>query len=168
MVEINNQEYERQIAAIVEGFVQMWIKFEAQLHRDLAQQHFQLSGNQNTEDNSERVNLDLFYRVSSIIYRRQKITMSELSAELSVPFSTATRIMNWFVNKGYALRLPDPDDRRVVFVMLSPKGIDLYELIQNHTASRVQQLLDVLSAEEKVIMFNLFGKVVSALRKMTR
>jgi len=40
------------------------------------------------------------------------LTMSELSNELNVPMSTATRIVDWLVRGDMVERANDPNDRR--------------------------------------------------------
>ena len=45
--------------------------------------------------------------------------MGELSNALSLPFSTATRMVDYLVARGYIQRLSDTTDRRVVRVALT-------------------------------------------------
>src|SRR5436309_5888819 len=46
----------------------------------------------------------------------EPLTMGELSSELSVPMSTATRIVDGLVRSGMAERVNDSNDRRIVRV----------------------------------------------------
>jgi DNA-binding MarR family transcriptional regulator len=167
MIENETNEYGDQIASMVEGFVQMWIKFEAQLHDDLAKTHNQFENDAVMNETQTVTNFGLFYRVSSIIYPIEKMTMGELSSALSIPFSTATRITNWLVDNGYIQRLHDPQDRRVVLVSLTDKGIKLHKTIEEYTGLHVRQILSKLTPEEKTILFALIRKVVFALKEVT-
>ncbi len=70
------------------------------------------------------------------------LTMSELSSELNVPMSTATRIVDGLVQRDMVERVNDPNDRRVVRVGMSKNGRKLYE-----TGQRIQQTADHKIAE---------------------
>ena len=67
----------------------------------------------------------------------EPLTMSELSSELNVPMSTATRIVDGLVQGGMAERVNDSNDRRVVRVGMSKNGRELYE-----TGHGLQQTAD--------------------------
>ncbi len=71
--------------------------------------------------------------------------MGELSRDLEVPLSTATRTMDWLVNNGYAQRLPDPKDRRVVRVELTGKGKETFQAISTFMLARVEQAMSLLN-----------------------
>src|SRR5947209_6699489 len=58
---------------------------------------------------------DLFVRIGMVLSRSEAPPpMGELSKALDVPLSTATRIVDGLVEHGYAERVNDPDDRRIV------------------------------------------------------
>jgi DNA-binding MarR family transcriptional regulator len=155
-----------QITALVQGFVQLWIKFEGMLHHELAKNHSLAITNSHSKETQHEVDYGLFYRVSNSIYPASALTMGELSNALAVPLSTATRIINWLVANNFVERLPDPDDRRIVRVALTETGIELHKTIEKYTEEQVEKVLDSLTAEEQALLFSLIGKVLSALRKI--
>jgi DNA-binding MarR family transcriptional regulator len=153
-----------EISSLIEDFVQMWIKFESMLHKELAKTHPLDASGTNHND----INYGLFYRVSNIIYPDNRLTMGELSATLSVPFSKATRIATWLVDSGYLKRLPDADDRRIVRIALTDKGRELHSAMSNYMKERIQDLISSsLTVEEKIILFTLINKVASALKNIS-
>jgi DNA-binding MarR family transcriptional regulator len=159
---INPPALTDEITSMIEGFVQMWIKFESLLHKELART-YPLDSQGISGLNHADSNYGLFYRVSSIIYPKI-LTMGELSTALSVPFSKATRIVNWLVENGFVKRLADPRDRRVVRIALTEKGTDLHQAISKYMKDRVQVLLSTsLTKEEQVTLFNLINKVAALL-----
>lgn len=161
---ISEKAYTDQVISIIEGFVQMWIKFESMLHKELAKTH-RLNSPGNVGISQGDNNYSLFYRVSSIIYPKEQVTMGELSTALSVPFSKATRIINWLVDSGYVKRLPDARDRRIVLVSLTETGKSLHEHISKYITERVQKLLSSsLTADERAVLFTSIHKVASALK----
>jgi len=74
-----------------------------------------------------------FYRMGSILYRDTNPTMRELSRALSVPLSTATRMVSLWVDNGWARRLSDPDDRRIVRVVLTDSGRRIHDIYEGAT-----------------------------------
>jgi DNA-binding MarR family transcriptional regulator len=153
----NHEEYVERIASIVGGFVEVWNKFEGMLFDELAK----TKGNEGVFSN-----YGLFYRISSNIYPSNDLTMGELSNALSVPLSTATRMVNWMVTEGTLKRLPDPEDRRIVRVTLTEKGLEMHKAIKSYTEERVGTILSTLSTGEQTMLLELIDKVISALKKV--
>ena len=107
----------------------------------------------------------LFYNLSSTLYYNSNLTMGELSKALSVPLSTATRMADWWVDNGFAQRMNDPEDRRIVRISLTDIGKRLHELIEKSVTESVQQCLDCLTLEEQATMLTLMRKVALGLSK---
>ncbi len=91
------------------------------------------------------------------------LTMSELSSELNVPLSTATRIADGLVQRGMVERVNDPKDRRVVRVGMSKNGRKLYETGRAYSKQRIANLLKDFSEEEQVQLMTLMNKLLDAL-----
>ena len=88
------------------------------------------------------------------------LTMSELSTELSVPLSTATRIVDGLVQREMMERVQDPKDRRVVRVGMSKNGRKLYETGREYSKQRITRLLKDFSAEEQMQLVSLMNMVM--------
>ena len=101
----------------------------------------------------------LFYSITSSLYRKANLTMGELSKRISAPMSSATRMMNWLVDNGYALRLSDPDDRRIVRVTLTDEGRKLHEYIEGHIIKRIRETMHLLTREEQDTIIRIFDKL---------
>ena len=100
-----------------------------------------------------------FFNTSGTLYRTDNLTMGELSKCIAAPMSSTTRIINWMVDNGYASRLSDPDDRRVVRVMLTDEGRRLHEYIEGHITKRVKETLQRLTQEEQTTVIAVFDKL---------
>jgi DNA-binding MarR family transcriptional regulator len=108
----------------------------------------------------------LFYNAGSVFFRYAgPITMGELSRDLEVPLSTATRTMDWLVINGYAQRLPDPKDRRVVRVELTGKGKETFQAISTFMLGRVEQAMSPLDTAERETFICLLNKVLDAFEQ---
>jgi DNA-binding MarR family transcriptional regulator len=91
--------------------------------------------------------------------------MSELSAELDVPLSTATRIVDWLVHGDLVERFNDPNDRRIVRVGTSKGGRELYEMGMTYNKQRITRLLKDFTAEEQTQLLTLTKKLFDSLLK---
>jgi DNA-binding MarR family transcriptional regulator len=113
---------------------------------------------------------DLFYRIGVYILSRHKgpITMGQLSKELIVPLSTATRIVDNLVEAGLAQRVADPEDRRVVRVTLSEEGRQLYRVVHEYLRQHIERLLSPLEAGERDQLIVLLRKVMNGLAESDR
>ena len=91
------------------------------------------------------------------------LTMSELSTELKVPMSTATRIVDGLVRGEMVERVNDPADRRVVRVGMSKNGRELYEQGMSLNKQRINKLLKAFSSEEQIQLLKLMNKLFDSL-----
>jgi DNA-binding MarR family transcriptional regulator len=110
-------------------------------------------------------NHELLFRVGIVLDPRDSLTMGELSDALSVPLSTATRVVNVLVGHGYVERRHDPDDRRVVRVSLTQRGRELFQFIDSRIVQRVRRIASYLSESEMATLISLFTKVASAVEE---
>jgi DNA-binding MarR family transcriptional regulator len=107
---------------------------------------------------------DVFFTIGFIFSRQSEpITMGDLSRILGVPFSTATRTVDWLVTNGYVQRLADPEDRRVVRVELTGVGKELYRAMNNLLLESTEQFLRNFSLEERKELGRLLGMLVDNL-----
>jgi DNA-binding MarR family transcriptional regulator len=111
---------------------------------------------------------DLFHNVGLAFAQHDgPITMGELSRDLNVPLSTATRTMDWLVDNGYAQRLHDPQDRRIVRVGLTEAGQEIYSTINQFFMERVENIMGQFTSEERETFTALLCKVLDGLEKQT-
>jgi DNA-binding MarR family transcriptional regulator len=107
---------------------------------------------------------DLLYSVCVICSQhRGPITMGELSQALDVPFSTATRLVDWLVKSGYVARLADPEDRRLVRVTLTETGQALHQAGNVLIQKQAEVLLRRFTAAEREELIRLLDKLAQAL-----
>ena len=107
------------------------------------------------------------YRILGMLCEDQKPTMGELSGALSLPLSTVSRMVGRLEERGYAERLPDAADGRVVRVALTDSGRHLYETTVANAARNAHRILGCLTPEELTIFLTLLAKVVHSLKKDT-
>ena len=109
-------------------------------------------------------NIDMFYSIGGALTGHDEaLTMGEISRSLKVPLSTATRIVDWLVSNGLAIRLTDADDRRIVRVALTAEGHNMYQQIDQFFIERVQRLFRDFTPQESKTFQELLKKVVNSL-----
>ncbi len=114
----------------------------------------------------EKYDRTTFQRMGMILYQKRNPTMGEVSQALSVPLSTATRMANWWVDNGYAQRLPDLDDRRIVRLTLTDSGMQFLDALEKHMEETVERVLGCLTLDEKGILVTLSAKVATSLKEL--
>lgn len=165
---VQGQERDQEISEILQRILRLRPKFRVSVPENLLELRNQyLASGSGTRVAGPHV-FNLFYNMGVVLsHYSNPITMGELSHELDVPLSTATRIMDWMVDNGYAQRLPDPEDRRVVRVALTPAGREIYRTIQEFIMGRVEQLLGQFTPEECDTFLVLMRKILVALEQTT-
>ncbi len=149
---------------IVRRLVCLRPRFKVVLPENLAQAKTNLDKLRSDGKTKSPVDHHLLYGVVAVFSRqRNPLTMGELSKALDVPLSTATRIVDWLVRSGYAERLADPEDRRVVRVALTKSGRDLIKAGDKFIRQRVEQILWVFTAQERETLISLLDKLVKTM-----
>lgn len=109
---------------------------------------------------------DVFYNVGIIFSRyKNNITMGELSRELDIPMSSATRIMDWLTKNGYAERYPDSSDRRIVRVGLTRDGWKIYQALNEVILESTQRILHIFTIDEVALIHQMMVKALDAIEK---
>ena len=111
---------------------------------------------------------DLFHKIGQVLANAQEpVSMGELSRELEVPLSTATRLMDWLVKNDYARRLPDSEDRRIVRMALTDEGRSLYQTINDYLLERLERVMGHFTPEERESILALLRKLYTVLHEET-
>jgi DNA-binding MarR family transcriptional regulator len=162
------QQRAPEIAEIIQRMLRLRPTFRGGLPEQLLTLRNQYLASRTTARSGGPHDFNLFYNVGIVLsHHENPITMGELSHELDVPLSTATRIMDWMVDNGYAQRLPDPEDRRVVRVALTAVSLEVYRTINEFIMERVEQILGQFTPDECDIFLSLLRKVLDALEQAT-
>jgi len=75
------------------------------------------------------------------------LTVNDLAGSLYLDKSTASRIANSLVDKGYVARARDPEDGRVVRLVATPAGASLCRRIQTDIAEQYAEMLSEFGPE---------------------
>ncbi len=164
MTDRSNTPYTVQFTEIVRQFIRLRRLFKAVLSEDAAQMRGRFEKLASQDKPRSTAEYDLLYTIGVILSRWQgAMTRGDLSQALDVPLSSATRIVDVLVENGYARRLPDPHDRRIVRVTLTETGQVLYQALDESIRKRVERLLQRFTPEEQASLTVLLRKLVEAL-----
>ena len=77
-----------------------------------------------------------------------KSTMSAVAKKLGITAGSLTSAVNSLVNKKYVLRKRSQEDRRVVFIGLTPKGVRAYDHHREYHRQMTNAVIQRLGEEE--------------------
>ena len=86
--------------------------------------------------------------VMGILKRNGMLSMSDIGNYLSMPKPHVTVIIDRLIEEEYVLRQNDPNDRRVVNILLTDKGISEFEELKEALSLNLKSKLVLLSEEE--------------------
>ena len=94
-------------------------------------------------------------------------TPAELAEHAGVTRATMTGLIDTLERDGLVTRTPDPTDRRMMSVSLTPHGVNrLQEILPAHF-KRMSALVSVLSESERRTMVTLLGKILDKAAELT-
>jgi len=83
------------------------------------------------------------------LHRRGALTMGQLSDFLYLDLSTVTRVIDQLKGFGYAERVPDPDDRRVIRAELTKEGRAMVRKIRGSLAGDYRNVIDSIPEDSR-------------------
>jgi DNA-binding MarR family transcriptional regulator len=155
------------MAEIARQFIQLAPRLKATMPEDdeliqVREQLFAL----HTGARPEFGDVGLFLNLSLALDQHDgPISMGDLSRALSVPLSSATRVVDLMVKSSFVERLPDPDDRRVVRVALTETGRAMYRAVNTAIQRRVERMLRPFTPDERETLIALLRKLVAGLEE---
>lgn len=81
--------------------------------------------------------------------------MSSIARKLNITVGSLTTAMNGLVNKEYVERHRSEEDRRVVYVKLTPKGIRAYRHHEDYHRQMTQAVVDKLDEKEMPVLLKM-------------
>lgn len=85
--------------------------------------------------------------------------MSTIAKRLAVTTGTLTTTMNSLVKKGYAVRERCEEDRRVVYMSLTPKGKRAYKRHEAFHYYMIKEVVKDMSPEEEEVLISSLNRL---------
>ncbi len=151
-----------QFLELLQGFLRLHpklIKPEQAVQFKKQMERLRKSSMANAEDRP------LFFRIIVILtHSATPPTMGELSNDLGVPLSSATRIIDLLVDNDFVERVNDPGDRRVVRIQMSENGKRFSRIAMEFIRQRIASLLENFSSNEQKQLLQLMTKLLTSLQ----
>ena len=97
---------------------------------------------------------------------KESKNMSAVAKMMSVTVGTLTTAINNLVKKGYVTRIRSAEDKRVVLLALTEKGIAAYNTHAAFHKKMVQTVMEGLSSEELDVLARALEKVRGYFRQV--
>jgi DNA-binding MarR family transcriptional regulator len=158
------ESYPDRFAELIRQGIHLRHRFRAVVPEHADQAHARIRELLPERVSEHDADFNLYYELGVILSEAQTpMTMGELSQAVEVPLSTATRIVDSLVDTGYAERLSDPSDRRIVRVGLTLKGQEMYRAIEEMIRRRIERLLRRFTPDECETLLRLMHKILDVL-----
>lgn len=92
-------------------------------------------------------------------HRADPLSMTEIGQFLNVSTANVTKLIASLEHDGWAMRVPQESDRRVVYGQLTPEGEKRFRDLMPPIFRRMQNLSDGLNADEKLLLNHLLTKL---------
>lgn len=162
-------EFIGEMAYLYQEIISFKLSMEAGLTPEVTQLKEHLEEVFPSESSKQKENLDLIFKTCMALTRKESPpTMGEMSAALGITLSAATRLVAWLVDNDYAIRLSDPDDRRIVRVNLTDRGWEVFKTLNDIIAHRAGLVLNQFTEEERILLILLLRKLTKNLKEQKR
>jgi DNA-binding MarR family transcriptional regulator len=102
--------------------------------------------------------------ILDILSRSKKSKMSDMARYMGITTAAMTGIIDRLVRDGYVSRISDPDDRRVINIKLTGKGISVVKSLLEQKKSMITKVFGVLSAKERTEYLKILTRIQDGLK----
>jgi DNA-binding MarR family transcriptional regulator len=95
------------------------------------------------------------------------VTMNEFATQMRLHGTTMTRMVDALTDKGLVERGPDPEDRRIVRVALSPAGQEMVRKLQEGKRQLLSSALADFPASEQGMVLKALERIADVLEKLS-
>ncbi len=91
---------------------------------------------------------------------KKALTVTEISSLLQITPAGVTHLINPLEETGYIERLQDPNDRRIVRIGLTKKGVQVAEALILEVQEQLIGLIDYLGEEDSRTLIRLMSQAI--------
>lgn len=92
-------------------------------------------------------------------------TMTEISRDLNITMGTLTTGVDKLIKKGYLLRKRTEEDKRVVLVELTDKGVVAKKMHDRFHQDMISSVIETMNDKEEVILIQALEKLIGFFDK---
>jgi DNA-binding MarR family transcriptional regulator len=105
------------------------------------------------------------FAIIDYLNRNGQSRMTDLAHFLKVSTAAMTGIIERLVKAGYALRLSEPGDRRIIKISALPKGIELVKKLNRQRREMIMDIFGQLSSVEREDYLRILTRVRDIMLK---
>ena len=98
----------------------------------------------------------------------EMLSMSEISCKLSMPKPHVTAQIDKLIAENMVERLFDPNDRRIINIKLTEKGIGDFKMIKQEIGQEMRQRMETLSPQKLKILLDSSQQVRDILTEIMK
>ena len=118
------------------------------------------------ENGIGRTHIELLTALSVAEQDGDKISLSEIANRLLISRAYTTALTDKLVQRGLIERIPDPDDRRSVRIILTEKGKSVLETKQNEHITSYKKRISCLSDSDLDLLADSLAHIENILPKI--
>lgn len=103
-----------------------------------------------------------------LLYQRGEVNMTEIAEYIHAPLNTATGIINRMEKNELIVRTRSKEDKRVVLIGLSEKGMTQFQSLVNELMYYGMKVMSSFTKEEMNLFYKMTTKVKEILRQEKR
>ena len=107
------------------------------------------------------------HTIDAISYDRAR-NMSEIAKDLQITMGTLTTAVDKLIKKGYAVRKRSEEDKRVVLVELSDKGLEAKKIHDKFHQDMIDSVIKELTEGEEEVLIDSLNKLMGFFDKKYR
>jgi DNA-binding MarR family transcriptional regulator len=104
----------------------------------------------------------------SYLQKQGELRMTDIARFLSVTTAASTGVVERLVKAGYALRVFDPRDRRIIRIKLSVKGSAVVEKIMRQRRQMIMDIFGEISENERQQYLAILTRIQQVMRKQNQ
>lgn len=106
--------------------------------------------------------------ILELLHKLDESKMTDLAHVLNVTTAAMTGIISRLVRDGYAVRVSEPDDRRIIKIRLTAKGANTVKSMTEHRKKMMIKIFGMISQEEREEYLNILSHVYEHLKEEER
>lgn len=103
-----------------------------------------------------------------LLYQKRAVNMTEIADYIHVPLNTATGIISRMERDGLVVRTRSEEDKRVVNIGFSEKGMEQFEALVRELVSYGMRVMGSFTKEEMALFYKMTSKIMEILRQENR
>lgn len=99
------------------------------------------------------------------LYQQKEVNMTQIAEYIHVPLNTATGILTRMEKRNLVIRQRSEEDKRIVIICLSEKGMGQIEAVIKEIAFYVKKVYAEFTKEEMALFLRMFHKLMEIMKQ---